>query len=474
MTEPITPDMIPAPQPGLKYSDPALVAALRVMTLCGVVIGLLLYIGLAYLSDSAASRRSIADAAATGLVAAEAEMTRIEVAAERTAPLISAALAEGISPAKQREMRAGIAALFEPTPVVGVAVLDGQGGILSVFGQIPADAAGRLSPVSASRRAGRELFDLQLVPVSDLRAAYYSEITGPDGKNLRTAYVLRTSAFGAALDAAAGTGTGQRAALLNPDGDVVLARAGNERALSAADAALAGKAAGLHPLHADEARAPGRIAAETGGNLLEARPVAGGRLHLVYLAEQRSVIGVIASRKLEFMALFGASMLALVLTLSLIQNEWRREDREMEDTCLVLAQARTSCDLLDAGVIDWSVNDSQITYSDGWAEMFARGVKPASEEAHEWIARIHPEDQEAAREAYQSLLEGEVKDISHRIRIRLPSGLWMQVLERGRAVKGLEGGVARIVLVQTPEAADGSTLKELVNASGAQLPELAA
>ena len=45
----------------------------------------------------------------------------------------------------------------------------------------------------------------------------------------------------------------------------------------------------------------------------------------------------------------------------------------------------------------------------------------------------------------------------------MTSGMWVQVLERGRAVSGLDGKPARIVLVQTPEAADGAVLKETLN-----------
>lgn len=448
---------------GRKHNDPVLARALQAIALCGVILGLILYAWIAVHNEVGASQRRLAAAAAAGQVAADAEMARIEAAAERAAPLIAAAVRADISATDLRNAQAQVAELLSATPVLAVAVLDGKGGVSSVFGHMPSDAIGGLAPVSSSQRAGQELLGLELVPVSRLRAAFYSEAELAGGGRLPMVFVLRSGAFGAALDAGASAGSGWRAALFNLDGKVVLSNSAPGRAFTPSDAALAGQALGWQPLHGDQVSAPGRLSGRTDGVFLEARSVAGGRLHIAYLGDEPSVLAIIAARKMEFLALFGVSMLALVLALSLIQNEWRRDDTENEDTFLALAQARASCDLLDAGVIDWSVRDGRIVYSEGWAEMFARGVKPASEEAHDWISRIHPQDQDAARETYQSMLDGTANDIEHRIRIRLPSGMWVQVLERGRAVSGLDGKPARIVLVQTPEAADGAVLKETLN-----------
>ncbi|MBA4227288.1 MAG: hypothetical protein C0456_11715 [Hyphomonas sp.] len=458
----MTNDMHPLPA-GRKHNDPVLTRALQAIALCGVILGLILYAWIALHNETGASQRRLADAAAAGQVAADAEMARIEAAAERAAPLIAAAVRGDVSTADLRNAQVQVAEMLSSTPVLAVAVLDGKGGVLSVFGHMPSDAVGGLAPLSSSQRAGQELLGLELVPVSRLRAAFYREAELAGGGQLPMVFVLRSGAFGAALDAGASAGSGWRAAIFNLDGKVVLSNSAPGRAFTSSDTALAGQALGWQPLHRDQVSAPGRLSGRTDGVFLEARSVAGGRLHIAYLADEPSVLAIITARKTEFLALFGVSMLALVLALSLIQNEWRRDDRENEDTFLVLAQARASCDLLDAGVIDWSVRDGRIVYSEGWAEMFARGVKPASEEAHDWISRVHPQDQDAARETYQSLLDGTANDIEHRIRIRLPSGMWVQVLERGRAVSGLDGKPARIVLVQTPEAADGAALKETLN-----------
>lgn len=463
----MTVDIKPPPF-AARHHDPNLVRALQAIALCGVVLGLILYAWISVHSELEASKRRLAAAAAAGQVAADADLARIDAAVSQLSPLIAEVVAGKGSAVETRPLQRELSDVLSSTPVMAIAVLDGQGGIQSVFGQMPSDAAGRLTPAASSKRAGRELIELDIVPVSPLRAAYYRDITLADGARLPVVFVLRKSAFNISLNAGAAAGVGWRAALLNLDGKVVLSSASGGRAFTSSDASLAIGALGWQPLYRDQATAPGKLAGSADGVFLEARSVAGGQMHLVYLGDEPSALTILASRKMEFLALFGVSMLALILALSLIQNEWRRKDAEEEDTFLVLAQARASCDLLDAGAIDWSVKDGRIVYSQGWAEMFARGVKPEAEEVHDWICRIHPQDQEAAREVYQSLLDGRVSNIGHRIRIRLPSGLWVQVHERGQIVNDLDGRPARIVLVQTPEAADGSALRESLGGSGPQ------
>jgi len=446
-----------------KHNDPVLRRALQAMTLCGVLLGLVLYTWFAVQNEAADRRRGLADAAESGQIAAEAELARIEIAADRVAPLIAAALSEDVPSARARDIKTQVTNLLSNTPVIAVAALDPRGHVASVFGQMPSDVVGQLAPISSSRRAGAELVNLNLVPMSDHRAAYYRDVGLADGQHQTLVFVLRTGAFRAALDPGAGIGKEWRVALLNLDGDVVRSGAGTARTFTPEDTSLVTAASGWRPLHADEVRASYKSAYRSRSTLIETRNVDGGQMLLVYLAEAPSVLSVLGARRYEFLALFGASALALILGLSLIQNEWQREDRESEDAFLVLAHARASCDMLSAGVIDWSVADGRVIYSKGWAEMFAGGVKPASEDIYEWIARIHPDDQEAAREIYQAMLDDDKVDIEHSIRVRLPSGLWGPVLERGRAIGGEGGRPARIVLVQLPQAADGSQLQHMLD-----------
>mgnify|MGYP003627686127 FL=1 len=145
----------------------------------------------------------------------------------------------------------------------------------------------------------------------------------------------------------------------------------------------------------------------------------------------------------------------------MIQNEWQRKDREVRDADLSSALADITCDLLSAGVIDWSVAEGTVTYSEGWADMFAQGVEPTSEDIFDWIARIHPDDRLEARHVYQRMLEGDESELVHRLRVRMSTGLWVQVVERGRALVGASGTIKRIILVQTTEPVDGSMLRNV-------------
>lgn len=327
-----------------------------------------------------------------------------------------------------------------------------------MFGHLPADAA--IGPRPTSRRAGSELLDLELVPVSKERAAYYRDVPMRDGPPVQAALVLRKDAFHAALQIGAAAGHVWRAALINRDGETVLATGAKQRAFDRSDAALAVSAMGWRPLHADESAAADRMTGQHGNTFVEVRTVAGDMFQLAYVGEAPSIMSVLAARRYQFLSLFGASMLAVLLAISVVQNEWQRHDRHVRDADLIAARAEVTCDLLAAGVIDWSVSDGVVDYSEGWSDMFSQGDAPGSEEIFDWIARIHPDDRFAAREAYQAMLEGGQSELVHRMRIRMSSGLWVQVVERGRAISGFDGSVKRIVLVQTTEPVDGSALRK--------------
>ena len=445
----------------LERSDPFLMRIVQATALIGCILGILIYSWQAVHTDTAHARRALADAAATGQVAAEADLARIAAAATESAPLIAAALAEGVPAAEVRAIKAEVANILAPTPVAAIVVFSVRGEVVSVFGDLPSDAAAVIGPGQASRRAGGELLGLELVRVSENRAAYYRDLSTGKETRVRAAMVLRTSAFQSALQAGSAAGSGWRSALLNRDGETVLTAAAGQRAFTDSDARLAAAALGWRPLHADESAATGRVTGQVRGAFVETRAVAGEMVQIAYVGEARPALSVLAARRFEFIALFGVSMLALVLAISVIQNEWQRHDRHVRDADLVAARAEVTCDLLAAGVIDWSVSDGVVEYSEGWADLFAQGTEPTSEEIFDWIARIHPDDRAGARHAYQAMQDGRETELVHRIRIRMSSGLWVQVVERGRAIAGTDGRIKRIVLVQTTEPVDGSALRTL-------------
>jgi hypothetical protein len=445
----------------LERSDPFLMRAFQAAALIGCILGMLIYAWQAVYGDTASSRRALTEAAAAGQVAAEAELSRIQSVAATAAPLITAAGSPDISAAERVALNAALMRLLTPSPVTAVIIFTPDGKLASVHGEMPSDAAGLIAPPSTSRRAGGELLALELAPVSTNRAAFYLQLQAPDGRTLPAAMILRTGAFQAALNVGAAAGPGWRAALLNRDGQPVLTAATASGPFAASDLQLATAALGWRPLHPDESSVVSRVEGRHTGAFIETRTVAGDMLQIAYIGAPRSIFSVLSGRRYELAALLGAAMLAMILAISIMQNEWQRHDLQIRDADLLAARADVTCDLLAAGVIDWSVADGHVDYSEGWADMFAQGAQPTSEEIFDWIARIHPDDRIAARDAYQAMLEGRETELVHRMRIRMSSGLWVQVVERGRAVIGPDFQTRRIVLVQTTEPADGSALRQV-------------
>lgn len=453
----------------LERSDPFLMRAVQAAALVGCIMGVLIYTWQVVRHDTSATRTVLAEAAWTGQVAVEADIARINATAIEAKPLMSAAMARDLPASEQRALQVRMQQLLADTPVTAIILPGASGAAPVIFGQVPSDATGVLAPRPYSQRAGREALGLGLVSVGPGRAAWYRETMLADGQQVPAVFVLRSGAFRSALQVGSAAGKQWRAALLDRDGKPVLTESARNAAFDAADLDLASAALGWVPLHADDVPAANNVSGAAGDTFVEARGIAGGALQLVYIGTQPSVWAVLAARRYEFMALFGASLMAVLLAVSLIQNEWQRQDIEVQDADMTAARAEITCDLLAAGVIDWSVSEGTVSYSEGWSEMFAQGVEPTSEDIFDWIARIHPDDRLAARHVYQRMLEGAESELVHRLRVRMSTGLWVQVVERGRALAGARGEIKRIILVQTPEPVDGSMLRDAF--SDMQVPD---
>lgn len=445
----------------LERSDPFLMRAVQAAALIGCVVGVLIYAWQVVGDDISTTRSALAETAWTGEVAVEADLARIYAAGTEASPVIAAAMAENVPASEQRALQVKINQQLADTPVTAIIIPGADGAAPRVFGEMPSGAEGALAPRPYSRRAGREALELELVSVGPGRAAVYRDLALTDGRQIPAVLVLRSGAFQSALSAGSIAGKHWRAALLNRDGDPVVTASDRGATFTAADLNLASTALGWVPLHGDDIPAASQVSGEDASRFIEARGIAGGALQLVYIGTEPPVVAVLAARRFEFMALFGASLLAVLLAVSVIQNEWQRQDREVRDADLSSALADITCDLLSAGVIDWSVAEGTVTYSEGWADMFAQGVEPTSEDIFDWIARIHPDDRLEARHVYQRMLEGDASELVHRLRVRMSTGLWVQVVERGRALLGAGGTIKRIILVQTTEPVDGSMLRNV-------------
>ncbi|HVL57377.1 MAG TPA: PAS-domain containing protein, partial [Burkholderiaceae bacterium] len=95
------------------------------------------------------------------------------------------------------------------------------------------------------------------------------------------------------------------------------------------------------------------------------------------------------------------------------------------------------------GIYDWDVASDQLLVSDTLRTMFGFGVGQLTSRV--WYACVHPDDAEPYRIAIRNLFKGDGERFQHEYRIRLPSGEYRWVLDRGLAIRGGDGRVRRLV-----------------------------
>lgn len=144
----------------------------------------------------------------------------------------------------------------------------------------------------------------------------------------------------------------------------------------------------------------------------------------------------------------GLTVLCVGALVYVVQTEWKKLDRRASLDEDIVARSEIAADIMGAGVIDWRVSDGIVSYSEGWQRLFSEDQSTGDEEIFDWIDRLHPEDQDSARENYQNLAEGRVFEIDQVIKVRRRNGRFVTVRERGRARLGPSGSASRVVLVQ--------------------------
>ncbi len=172
-------------------------------------------------------------------------------------------------------------------------------------------------------------------------------------------------------------------------------------------------------------------------------------VHVVGL--RHSLQRLLKERGLLFLSLFGPAALALTLVISIIQNEWARRDRRANTSADVVARADIACDILNAGIIDWSTADARVSYSRGWRDLMdpEGREETLNEEIFDWIDRIHDEDRAMIRAGYQCLLDGEEEFLRQSFRVRRSDGVYIQIMEQAVARTDVDGRARRVVMVQT-------------------------
>jgi len=165
-------------------------------------------------------------------------------------------------------------------------------------------------------------------------------------------------------------------------------------------------------------------------------------------ADLRRVVG--EGGTLLIAGLLPALLLLLVLGYA-TQNEWAKQDRDVEALGSMAERLRQATNLLDLGIVDWDVGSGEVVLSNGWRRLLGHAPLEVADEIDEWLDRLHPDDREAAVARYQELVDGRREALGHQIRLRAKDGRYLRVHERGGVARSPSGRVTHVLLVQERE-----------------------
>ncbi|ALO45740.1 sensor domain-containing diguanylate cyclase [Pseudohongiella spirulinae] len=112
-----------------------------------------------------------------------------------------------------------------------------------------------------------------------------------------------------------------------------------------------------------------------------------------------------------------------------------KDIREREQELKVSEQRwRFALDGPGDGVWDWDVSTNTVYYSHGWRKMLGLSESTTSDSLHDWESRIHPDDDERARQTLQDYVEGVTDSYNSEYRLRCDNGKYIWVLDRGSVV----------------------------------------
>lgn len=129
---------------------------------------------------------------------------------------------------------------------------------------------------------------------------------------------------------------------------------------------------------------------------------------------------------------------SLYCQLSQTEELLRLKVRELEDSqhCLEESEARYRLAMEGANdaIWDWDLSQQRIVVSPHWAERIGFPSAPSEKDTARWLQHIHPDDALRRRTALKEHLQERTPHFIAEYRFRLPSGRWLWVLERGKAL----------------------------------------
>jgi diguanylate cyclase (GGDEF)-like protein len=115
-----------------------------------------------------------------------------------------------------------------------------------------------------------------------------------------------------------------------------------------------------------------------------------------------------------------------------VTEQTRRDSavRRTEERLSLAAEAAND------GLWDWDLRSQQCFFSGRWRAMLGLPARAGSGSADEWLARVHPEDLGAFKDALNAHLSGATERLQHELRLRHEDGSYRWFLCRGVAARG--------------------------------------
>jgi len=107
------------------------------------------------------------------------------------------------------------------------------------------------------------------------------------------------------------------------------------------------------------------------------------------------------------------------------------------------------------GLWEWNLRSQEIYFSGRWKAMVGLPATAGIGRAEDWIARVHPDDVAALKDAIETHVAGKTEHFQHEHRIRHEDGTYRRFMCRGVAVRGASRRPTRIAgsLTDTTERA---------------------
>jgi PAS domain S-box-containing protein len=120
-----------------------------------------------------------------------------------------------------------------------------------------------------------------------------------------------------------------------------------------------------------------------------------------------------------------------------------RNIREQARVAAALRKSREQYELAvrgsNDGIWDWDLDTDIVYFSPRWKSMLGYEDDEIRPEFHEWIAKLHPDDREAAEGVVRAYLEGRSSEYSNEFRMQAKDGGYRWILARGVALRDSTG-----------------------------------